>query len=338
MKKSFLMMLIAAAMVSCAQTEINEAPATGKVAIQLKSAEKTISADATRAPFIGTLSELNPLEARVLASITIDDYSTPHANGKMIFKGGGTTSSYEFPTVTADAALFPTSSISTTPLYLAGLYPYTGWGIPTTTIQMAFTGKEDVMAAAQVSTTSGDVESALYTTMTFKHLLTKLEISLRAKTNAATSKWGKVTKIELVEANSSTLKNVATVTLETGIAAFSGTPSVMPFYGMSSSGYTDVAFSTTPQSLTTTATPSAYSIIAPFLASNTETDLTFRVYTEYSASPETVKVALPSAGDTAGKAFNITFTFDADANAILVAATVIDWVFGGEVDKEIGGN
>ena len=353
MKKSYLMMIaVASLLASCAKSELYDAaPAKEGVAIQLKSVHQTLNAEAasSRAPYLGTISEANPLEARVLSSQTTGDYSTEadklYTSGKMVFVGGTTVSSYDKSTV-GDQIYFPERN--DTPLYLFGLHPFDGWTTPSTSTQFTFTGKEDLMAASQVATSANKVLAGNYASLTFRHMLTKLEASLRVKNNSAIGVWGEVTKIELLKVAGQNLQNVVTVALDaTATPTFSGNngEQPFPFYVMNKSAdvvtYTETTFDSQSVALTMTESPAAYSIIAPFTATGTA-DLLFKVYTVNAPTGKEVTVGLKGldgttafAGTTEGRAFSILFTFNVEDGTIVGSASVIDWIYSGKAEVEI---
>jgi hypothetical protein len=337
MKKSIFMLLAVALLVSCSKSQLVDPATTGDVAFQSKSALRTVGVETSRAPFIGEISADNTLDARVLTSTTDGDYATTYANGKMTFLGGAKVSAYDPSTLLegVDNARFP-SDAAATPYYIAGLYPYKGWGAYGTTAGISFSGVEDVMAAAQQTTTRNDVLAGIVPGLIFNHLLTKLEVSLKAESNVAVDNWGKVTNIELVKVLDAAPQNAAVVTLATGEATFSGAASFVALYGLSVdtsadpdvTTYTDDVYA--PQPLTETATPVAYTMTAPFIG-GTATDLTFKITTEYMTTPVEVNVQLPYAGLNNGRAFGITFTFKR-TDAIQATAKVIDWIFSGNAE------
>jgi hypothetical protein len=281
------------------------------------------------------------LKARVLTDSTATDYTTPYANGQMTFIGDIT--GYDVSSLAVDTlASFPKGS-GDTPYYMAGLYPYQGWGTPTTTAAITFTGKEDVMSAVPQETTLNKVVAGTVPTLTFNHLLTKLEVSVKGKTGAAAGKWGTIEKLELVEVAGAFPKTVATVTLATGNAAFSGGSSGFPLYGMSGTAdsptYTAVPFADAGHFLTTTATPVAYTMIAPF-ESSAANKLKFNIYTAVTQTPFSAEVDLSVqyAGNTAGRAFGIIFTFDDVERPIVSTVKVNDWIFSGDITVPVGDN
>lgn len=349
--KTIILMFLAAIIIlsGCSGSEAAEADERLNASyIQLQSSCQALSSDLvpTRTPYMGSISEKNPLEARVLSATTSKDYAgSLYTSGKMTFMGGASVSAYNASTVDASKMKFPTND--NTPIYLFGLYPYQGWDNPgATSIDFNFIGKEDVMAAAEKSTSYTNVKASNYASLTFKHLLTKIEVSLKAESSAAIAVWEDVTKIELIKAVNAYLPNKVNVPFDdTTEPTFSGnsagTP--FPFYTMSSNGdtstYTTEEFKALSIGLTTKETPVAYSMIAPFTATGTSTDLTFMVYTVGRPEGTEVNVPLhgldgltPFTGSTTGRAFNIVFTFRAQEGTIAGASSVTEWVFSGKTE------
>jgi len=351
MKKEFLMITAAIAIcTSCTKVELNERTgASSDETIQLRSVHKTLNStsSSSRAPYIGTISTTNPLEAKVLSATTSKGYAANlHTSGKMTFIGGSNISAYDASTVDATKMKFPNDN----DLFLFGLYPYNGWEAPgTTAINFTFTGAEDVMAAKEVATNAPDVKAATYASLTFEHLLTKLEISIKAVNNAATGVWGNVTKIELLKANNAAPHNKVAVAFDgTTPAVFSGNSTGAPFsfYVMNNDAgtadYTEDTFADQNYVLNTTENVAAYSIIAPFVATGTATDLLFKVYTSHVPLGREVSVPLKGLdgitafqGSTAGRAFSIIFSFGVDEDTIVGAASVTDWIFSGKTEVDI---
>jgi hypothetical protein len=340
-----MFMVAALLLAGCSKSDLTSVvePAGAPVLFKSRSALPAVSvSDATRAPYAGAISEENALIARVLTGTDAADYSTPYADGRMTFVGG--VSGYDVTYVTpAGHESFP-STAGDDLYYMAGLYPYDNWDpAPTaTTIGFTFTGKEDVMATAPKETTLNKVVAGTYPALTFNHLLTKLEISIVGKDGAAAGKWGVIEKIELIKVAGADPNTRATVTLADGTAAFPTAGSgAFPLYDMSKDGekakYTDDVFSGKSIYISETAKPVAYTLIAPF-ESSAANKLTFSLKTAYIGTAETVEVPLNYTGDTAGRAFGITFIFDSAFDAIVGSAVVIDWIPSGDVTVPVGDN
>jgi hypothetical protein len=218
-----------------------------------------------------------------------------------------------------------------------------------TTAAFAFNGSHDVMAAAQTTTNKALAQGGTYPTLAFAHLLTKLVIKVVASDAAAITAWGNVTKIELVKAKGSAPNSKATVTLATGAAvrasAFSVPLNPFPFYVVTGgTTYANTAFTGQTLALTTTSTVAAYSLVAPILADGGITpgsaDFELKVYTDKApVAGVDVPVGLLTnlsaayAGETQGKAFDITLTFK--GSEIKAKATVSPWVLDGTSSPEI---
>lgn len=357
MKQLFFSLLAVAAMASCSKSELAMRPEViGDVEIMAKSHALSIDADASsRAPFEGTIdgTSNNSLTAQVLASKTSGDYSTlyndpngtPAMSDKMIFNDNGTTQ-VGFDTT---PAYFPADGSK---IYLMGFYPYTGWtkrqnddnkDCHTFTI----TGKEDLMVAAEKGTDKAEAQAGTFPTLEFKHLLTKLDITLVAEDQAAIDAWGAVTDIYLSKALDANIKDRVWVKYADATVDFTvlNTPTEsLACYTMDASSgtavATDTAFSTQTVALTTTGAHAAYVLATPVTATGTN-DYTLGVKTANHTDPFVVKVNLKDisnntqafTGDTAGKAFAVTLTFK--ATEIEAKATVTEWVNGGTADEEI---
>jgi hypothetical protein len=351
MKKIYLPLLAALALAGCTQSELSESPVNAGVELKFKSTALAIDGS-TRAPFEGEGGTVAiPLEAKVLVKKQADTYQALYntADDKITFTDGNETgfaiTKYYYP---ADG----------TGLHICGLYPYaatgTGageWNINGTSAEANFTfnGSHDVMAAAQVATTKAQAQASTYPTLAFKHLLTKLVIKVKAEDAAAIAAWGNVTKIDLIKAKGSAPYSKVTVKLVDGTAArttdFSTVMNPFPFYAVTGgTTYTNTAFTGQTLALTTTSTVAAYSLVAPILADGNSTagsaDFELKVYTDKApAAGMDVPVGLLNtlsaayAGETQGKAFEVTLTFK--ATEIKAKATVSPWVLDGTSSPEI---
>ena len=329
MKKLILMFSAIAIMASCTKTdEVIPTGTDGQVEIKLKST--ALSIDATsRAAFEGPISGTHNLIAKVLASAITGNYATLYANGNMTFTDNGTnavgysTTKYYYPA-------------NDDVLYFCGLYPADAtWGTFGTTTTLTFSGKEDVMAAAETSGKKSLAQAATPThpSLTFNHLLTKLVVLVKADdtdaeaTAAAAAAWGKVTGITLIKADGADPLSVVTVDLKTGAATSFGTDvASFPFYVRN----TDSPF-TTSDVLTDTPEEVAYSIVAPITATGTN-DFRLKVITEKHTTGVEVPLGV-TVGATKGKSYAITLTFK--ATEIKATATVVAWADGGATGVEI---
>lgn len=374
MKKSFLALLAVVAMASCTKSDLDERNVTGQDEIKLKSEALNINAT-SRAPYEGIIGPGNELEALVVKSLVINDYSPANgANVTGIMKfvdnndpaGNGTE--VGFMTTPQYYPVDATQSV-----YLSGLYPTTGWGTFTTVSRFQFDGSQDVMASGQVETKKSDVTTNLstigYKTLHFKHLLTKLVIKAIADPTyvtgetaapgaaalAAQDAWGKITKIELYKVQntqSPNIQNRVTVTLATGAVdnfSTSGlSADVVKIFEMTANGvYGTSEFEsktvTIPQDARTDitqntpkATDIAYTMLAPIVPNNTN-DFTFKVYTEkYTAGYEVpIGITLPVGPYTNTAGLSYDITLTFKATEIKALATVTDWVPGGEAGGTI---
>jgi len=360
MKKSVFMIMVAAALAGCSQSDINEPQLEGDDVIRLGSTMLTAGAS-TRAPFVGsTISATNPLTALVPSATASAGYesTTLHVAGPMIFKGDAYTG-YDVASVTATEARFPNGFAGTDPLYLFGLYPYNKttpvWVIDTggATATATFNGSHDVMAAAEISTTKDDVKDAVgggstpFGTLAFEHLLTKLEVKFKASA-AALLDFGSIKSVELVsvDATQTTLPTEVTydpVAETVDFASGSNKVAVMPFYGATTASgvttYTDVAYTNKAYMPTTTDALQAYCLAAPATASASPAvyEYYIRIVTNGGDSSGTTKILPIDLNDadgtkfatsTAGYAFNIIVNYTVDD--IYVTATVTDWKVGGD--------
>lgn len=351
LKKSAFLLLAAAAMASCSKTEIgNEGgPVAGSDDIVAKSSLSKMDA-VTRAPFVGELSKENPLVARVITSKTPGDYSTIYSEGKMIFKGSEFGVPYEMPMVSiAGTQRFPSPEFK---VYMIGLTPYDYTVDPSAeTAKITIDGRQDVMYAPEVVTTKLEVQNLKFASLDFEHKLTKLELRARADGQAAIDKFGKITKLELLESNDAAGTKVVgiypdiTVKLATGETTAAGTlNTAFPWYNMSVDeddvvSYSDVTYVNGKYKLTTDATRIAYTLIPAMKAGVAAGDFELKLKISYTGDDDVpmtkeVEVNLKDkegndfAGSTKGYSFLITLNFsDGEINAV---ATVQEWYEGGD--------
>lgn len=289
----------------------------------------------TRAPFDGVIANGDALNARVIASITQNVYTTPLHDNFMNF--GATAVGFTAPKAYPHAV---------NPVYLVGLYPSDLWDATTTgtdKISFTFTGKEDVMASNQVATVKNDVISNTHKSLTFHHLLTRLNLTVQAKDDDARTAWGQVKSLKVVSTNYK-----VTVTLGTGTDAiapdtvFAGGEKEFDFYNIGA----DTPYCNAAQTLpleSDNPTTQSYALVAPQGdASATEIGYTIKVTTtNYNTTERVIYVPLKVSTNganfanqsTAGKKFEVVLTFT--ATNIEATATVIPWALGGNGDVDV---
>lgn len=337
MKKMTFIVGIAslAVLAGCSKSDDQTIPTVGSD--EIRAVAKALSIDAstqeakTRAAY--TASDAKNLKAYVLTSQTTGDYTTQYAAGTMTFDATDAANiavGYETNGFTGNKKL-PADKSS---LFLAALYPATAWGTATTTASYTFTGTQDVMAAPQTEIKKGGTEVAAFA---FAHLLTKLDITVKAADADAIAAWGKVQKIEITKVvNGTAFKDKVAVTLADGKAlvatAFSQSTSLTSWKTYTSA---DAEFASQDIALTTSAVPVATTIMAPFTAVEANTDLEVSVTTKTtSGSAQVTKVAITvPAGDTQGKQYTINLNFI--AKDIKGTATVATWGSPVVIDKDV---
>lgn len=345
MKKNLLMALaIAVTLVSCAKESLLN---NSDVEIAVRSTTIDGAGVATRAPFEGTISSSNTLKARVLSS-TAMNFATV-TDGTMTFTGSGA--------VGYDAAGLNGSIVlpATNPVYLFGLYPDANWTYnPGSSAVYTFTGVEDVMATDRVSTNKADITAGTYATLTFQHLLTKLEMKLHAASTTVANAFGNITAIELVDdmAGTGEIKNVVSVANNSDPLTLmkptysidvSNPQTTLSFYGLTSDASGDKVYGTNTQfsyPLTTSSTLMAYSMVAPITATALEEKEYFLKITTANEGAKYIGIDLldtkgiPFVGSTRGRSFVISIFFKSN-NEIMASAAVEDWINEGEWEGEI---
>jgi hypothetical protein len=343
MKKSFLMVLAAAALVGCAKSEGD--PVIGESAeITLRSDIVDASGVVSRAPFAGTIGLDNVLAVRVVSSVANNFASSARANGVMEFKGNPSAS---YKTDETDGTTtYPDPD--NTPVYLYGLYPK-AWTVNTTNAYSAeypFDGKTDVMATEIVSTTKQQVSAnpPTYAVLSFKHLLTRLEVKLSGA-DKALQDLGAINSIQLIGnlAGNADVKNKAVVSYSSQslVSTFETTVGVktLDFYGLSLNQdeekvYTDVVATVGAGALNDEPKLVAYSMVAPLADAGIE---------KYYLKINDLKTVIsdlrysngtPFTGSTVGRSFVVSVYFKANEQ-IIATAVVGDWLGEGEEDLEV---
>lgn len=352
MKKNLFFTLATAALLASCSSENDELFNTTPegqsdelTEIKLSATSLSVDADssqkkmATRAAFEGNISGTNQLVALVPLSTNENDFSTPYegsSHGTITFTNGSATG---FTT----PQYYPAKD--DTPIYMVGLYPAEEWTEIATTAKHSIDGKTDIMHANQQQTTKNAGKGGTYPTLTFNHLLTKLDIVIKGENESAVSAWGKITSLKLKKARTSTGMavpyNQLKVTLKDGAVSYEElTTGDIACWQTSD----DKEISTSNMVTVTTeqSTAQAYVLAPAVTASATGDDAEYEleVTTEKITTPVTVKVDLKTTagtedftGDTKGKAFTVTLNFK--ATEIKVNATVTDWVPGGIASEDI---
>lgn len=326
---------------SCSKSEIPDTAVDTDQPVEIRVAGKALSiTPSTRVPFEGSVP--TNLKARVLASNTAAKYiNAPDdliKDGTMSFNAASTA--YKFDGT--DVITYPHA---TTPVYLVGLYPTTtaaDWTVDASSGSKAsfvFNGTHDVMATREVATTREEAVAGTYQTLTFHHLLTRLNLRIQAENAAAQAAWGQVKSIKV-----KSLTNKATVTFGTEDNL---TQPVTEFSVDATSTDTDFKFYTIetdnpiPQAdipLKPTGSAPAlavqsYSLVTPKDGSST-TQVSYDLVVETeNHSGFAINVPLETTtssefkDNTKGLQFEITLTFT--ATEIKAMATVKPWVPGG---------
>ncbi len=325
-------MMAVAALASCSQDEqVNISTGENEIV----AGATTLSVDAaTKAP-VNSIPAAGLL-ARVPVSQTDGNYATEWQTneGYMKFMAADQATSFCNSTGTKAPKFYPADGN----IYLCGLYPEQGWGTLSTTATATINGNNDLMAAAQVTTTKDDAPDN-FKTLTFKHLLTQLRIQFQAADQAAVDAWGNITSLKLLKSDGSTpIESQATVTLKDGTATFSGSGTVNFFQATSKTAFTDDVYAA--KAPTTTATYVAY-ILCPSTTGDGSTGAEYQLeITSAGGAKEVVALDLMEdtdthfTGPTAGNAFDILLNFK--ATEIKAMASITPWVDKGQTEVPVG--
>lgn len=350
MKQSYYFLIGGLALLSaCSQNDMPDGSAVTGDEIRATARALSMNADTqadTRAAY--TATDAKGMKALVLATQTTGDYdlNTTIGTGKLYAKG----------TMTFDAADAEHSSVEyassgfegnaklpadKSSLFLCALYPSDGafvgkdWSGIGSTASYTFDGTQDVMAAPQKevakgATGDGTTAAAGTASFAFGHLLTKIDIKVKADIAEAAEAWGVVKSVTLSKVlGAASFQNTVSVTLADGTAAtgsaFSGSVPSWKTYAAFAGAAPDTEFTGGSVALTTTGTLAATTMLAPFTATNAATDLEFTIVTKNAIGSDytsKVGVKLP-AGDTQGNAYTVTLNFK--VASITGTATVDGW-------------
>ena len=332
MKKLILSLAAVAALASCATNE-NETPVLGNDdPVEIKVGYASLEAT-TKTPFEGTISGTNKLVAKVMASKVSGNYTTANllTNGVIEFLTNE-TKAYGFNT----PVYYPDNN----PVYLIGMYPtdeFGSWTVDAMTATRKIDGKSDIMFATEQQTTKATNGEAV---LTFNHLLTKLDISIKADGEEDQEAWKgqSITKIELLKAGDATPSSQVAVTIADGTTNFTtGTDAVTPCYTYVNGEYKDAAYTTGTAVPTTTEQQIAYVICEPI-----DPDGTADYTLQLTIGGQTYDVEVGCANHasltsgTAGYEIDVLITFH--GTAITAMAKVTPWADGGAASGQVGGD
>lgn len=374
MKKKYLLACMAlAAMASCTNVELNEKALSGgddgntenpwgEGEIVLSSPRVTLTPGGaqTRTPFEGTINPGNPLLARVAATQQHGYYEQLYVDGQMNFTNSHSVTSFQpgfegskyYPASGSIYIfdLYPTASTGCGPCGSDGYEVSSAWSLDSyfENWQFTFGGSDDIMVAPEVQATKQST-GELVPSLTFHHMLTRLNISFKATNPDVPARWGNITGISLVsvqgnQPNSRICVNLGRAQLR---PEFDSPVSNFKCYKATGSGssimYTDEVYSDQKYGLTTTSTLQAYTLMAP-VSIGVGDKLVLRILMDGDGSDNPtgkreVEVTLKNAeggdftGDTMGKSFDILLSFS--ATEINASAEVIDWVEGGDTETSV---
>ncbi len=347
MKKTLIAapLFAAAVLAACNKETVSQTPQTGTSDNEIKLAVSSISVDVKSAYDATTPGADNPLFARVYASSNAD-FSGPEygdTEGYMNFTSNNLTGFID-----AEKKSTPKYYDADADVHLAGFYPAVSaegskkWAISsasgTPTATFTFNGDDDVMVTDIITVNKNSATAAR--DLKFQHLLTQLELKVKAGSSAASTEWGGLYDIQLAKVGGADPDNTVTVTYPAGgsrQAAFSGAATTGVGF-ISGEDYTQEK----PYILTTTETSVGYILCEPVTdASTSDEDYTIILQTE-GRGEQTIPVELKKKdktesfeGNTAGYKFTVTLTFN--VNEIQATATIEPWKPGGNSDITVEG-
>ena len=330
-KKRVLLSLSLTALLMGCSDSADPTPGGGDGALIRLRSERLSAGVASRSPY-GSDGSGDVLTAWVPSARVRGEENTNagyvdggHAAGTMSFSGDA-AAGYDMASLGDDAearATFPVENR----VYVFGLYPAEAhrWDLANTSAAITITGKEDVMAAAERLVTRQGVEAGTFQTLAFSHLLTRLEVKLKAKDDAAIASVGAIRSIRLAanQPGTAKVKDRLTFVPGTGEATFteSETLTALPFYNVAVDAsnlknYTDTPYEGQSYTLTTTAALQAYGLVAPVTADATNESEYFLAIERGDGNVDIAGFdllqadnATPFEGSTAGYVFTVTLTY-----------------------------
>lgn len=338
MKRIFISVMALALMASCAKKAVETPPADR---VEIKVASQVLEIE-SKIPYDGQIGDGNELTARVLASTAAGNYQAD----KLLAGGDGTITFTDNDQTAQGFDKTPVYYPVTGSVWLAGLYPSGGvWTISPdgASATAPIDGKTDLMAAKQVETDKTDCQNGgSPETLSFKHLLTRLDIRVQAESEAARKAWGKITDIVLKVPQSSLAVDLAAGTASESTRSGSvthcyvvadGRPGDQAFSGQA----VEIPLKPAGEDIKTDA---AYVLCLPIEDVTAKPAYILNVKTEKYAQGMDVEIDLqanagqPSlSGSTAGQAFVVTLTFK--ATEVKAKADVTAWDYAGNASSSL---
>lgn len=331
-------MMAVAALASCSQDEqVNISTGENEIV----AGATTLSVDATTKAPVNSIPA-GGLLARVPVSETSGNYSDEWQTnaGYMKFTAESTETSFCDQTGTNVTPKFYPSDGNKN-IYLCGLYPAATWSITTGTATFNLTGKDDIMAAKQASTTKAS--SSTLPTLAFEHKLTLLRIKFKAEQQTDADAWGGIETLELLNKDGKALGTQVSINLVSGDASFDTGTGSLEFYKYDGSAYSETdKYTNTKPTVNDDGVYVAYILCPPVVATADPESAEYQLkITAEGGASDTVNINLKDTGNTTdfdentvGSAFDILLNFK--ATEIKAQATITAWKEGGTTEVPVG--
>lgn len=342
--KGYIILLITLFLVSC---QLEEPQNKGGFPIYISAAtqESLAVENKVKSPYTATSpSSSNPLSAYILISTTEHEWdNNPSNNGTDAVNGViGVHSHATFQSSESQllsGALYNSNPAKQPVVYFCALYPQTNWNIAGNVgnknyiASYIFNGTEDIMFAPVAT---GRYDTHPDPTLTFKHLLTWLKVSISAQSEEVAAAWGKITSMKLDDIKNKVIIDLSKDFDIASSVSFSGTID-MPFFSKGTNSQFPAAGG---YSLKTNKEELAYVLCNPVDALATDPYDNSILMPEYILNIQTtnknvtLEIDLKESantyftGSTIGKQFSIHLKFMM-GNSIAVQALVTDWQTGG---------
>lgn len=283
MKKMILSLLAIAAMTSCTTTSEDEIDPNAPVEIQLNAGVTALSRT--------IIKEGTAFDAQVVATETTATYGTlvwTTENAGNITVGSDKTVTFN------PIQYYPANGSS---IYMKGFAPR--GTVNEGKVDYTITGDEDIIITEEISGSKTDNTNKV---LAFQHLLTQLQIFVKASDDASIDAWGDIISIEVKEATKK-----LTLDINSGTIAANTTPEV---------GKLQIKGFTAPQTITTSAVKVGYIMLLPSTTAYT-------LIIKTAQNTDGVETTITPATTIASKAHQITLTFQ--GSTITPTATVGEW-------------